>query len=510
MGAITSPQMFAKGGLTSLANKAAKIALPVVSPAVAALEKSPVGKALAKVAPALGPLVGVSGGANGTGYAKPIGTDIQQGVQAPQITSSYTNAQNSLDSQQRLLAALQAQQGLQAQQSALGRQNTLADQLSANHAVANQGAVFNQGQGLANQLAVSNGIGNQSSALHAQQALANQQQQTAQQYQNIANGNGPNPAQAALNQSTGQNIAAQAALMAGQRGASSNVGLLARQSAQQGAATQQQAVGQGATMQAQQELNALSGLSQQQQAIGGTQQNVANIANQQVGETQAQQQALAAQAAQQVGQQQNQQTNIANQANALAGQQIGATNTNAQTQQSEQQILQNALANQNQQNVSMQGNINSVNAGLATTNMQGQQKVIGGLMQGIGAGGQAASTPAAAAPAAAAAGAEGGMIHQSDTGANFIGPQSSFGKFVHGYAKGGSVQSDYRSGGDVEAKDKNQKAVKSGNSYANDKIPAVLSEGEVVIPRSVMQGKDPARGAAEFVAKVLAKKGKRA
>jgi hypothetical protein len=50
--------------------------------------------------------------------------------------------------------------------------------------------------------------------------------------------------------------------------------------------------------------------------------------------------------------------------------------------------------------------------------------------------------------------------------------------------------------------------VKSGNSYANDKIPAMLSEGEVVIPRNVMQGKNPVDGAARFVQAVLARKQK--
>jgi len=61
-------------------------------------------------------------------------------------------------------------------------------------------------------------------------------------------------------------------------------------------------------------------------------------------------------------------------------------------------------------------------------------------------------------------------------------------------------------GGPVNAKKDSEKAVKSGNSYSNDKIPAMLSEGEVVLPRSVTQSKDPARAAANFVSKVLAKR----
>jgi len=64
-------------------------------------------------------------------------------------------------------------------------------------------------------------------------------------------------------------------------------------------------------------------------------------------------------------------------------------------------------------------------------------------------------------------------------------------------------------GGGVRASSPGQKAKVSGNSYANDKIPAMLSEGEIVIPRNVLQGPDPARGAADFVAKVLAKRGRK-
>jgi len=95
---------------------------------------------------------------------------------------------------------------------------------------------------------------------------------TANQLQNVALGQGPNPAQAMLAQTTGANVANQAALMAGQRGASANSGLLARQAAQQGANTQQQAVGQGATLQANQSLNALNNMGN----IYGTQAGAAN------------------------------------------------------------------------------------------------------------------------------------------------------------------------------------------------------------------------------------------
>ena len=43
------------------------------------------------------------------------------------------------------------------------------------------------------------------------------------------------------------------------------------------------------------------------------------------------------------------------------------------------------------------------------------------------------------------------------------------------------------------------------NSYANDTQPAMLSPGEIVIPRSVTESADPVNGAAKFVAAILAK-----
>ncbi len=109
------------------------------------------------------------------------------------------------------------------------------------------------------------------------QALAGygQTQQNIGQEQDLANtflaegrGQGPNPAQAQLAENTGTNVANQAALAAGQRGAASNVGLITRQAGQTGAAAQQTAVGQAATLQAQQELAAQQQAAEQQQAIG--------------------------------------------------------------------------------------------------------------------------------------------------------------------------------------------------------------------------------------------------
>ena len=433
---------------------------------------------------AIGGLLGLGGGAAGSGFAGPSQANIQTPTTAQQATNAYNSNQSALSQQQSLLNAIQGQNGL-----------------------GNQSSVYNQLQG-------------------------------------ITNGTGPNPAQAMLAQSTGQNTANQAALMAGQRGASSNVGLLARQAAQQGAANQQNAAGQAATLQANQSLNAL-------------------------------------------GQQ-------AGLANTMAANQIGATGANTQAQQAEQGQLLNAIQGQNANQVSMQSNINSANAGLANTTMQGQQSAIGGIMNSAGA---------------AAGMAKGGMVKYADGGS--VGPQSMFGQFVNNvgnvaapgssapsfgsdsgadalkqgtssavkgaakaiqgspstpytdtqftqpdmgsqfagqapslgsavnpaaasagpslgadlaFARGGAVPA-LLSGGEgylppskvakvkagaspiKEAEKIRGPEIKKGDSLKNDVVPKTLEEGGIVLPKSVMEHKHPHWAAHKFVSAIMAEKG---
>ncbi len=148
-----------------------------------------------------------------------------------------------------------------------------------------------------------------------------------------AQGIGANPAQAQLNQATGQNIAQAAALAAGTRGAGANAGLVAENAARQGAATQQGAIGQSATLQAQQQLAA----QQQLQGLAATQVN----------------------------------------------QGTGAVQLANQAQQNEQNILQGANTAANNAAVSMQGNINTTNAAVAAGNQNADQGVIGSIGSGI-------------------------------------------------------------------------------------------------------------------------------
>lgn len=213
------------------------------------------------------------------------------------------------------------------QTNAVNTGQTDAAYSAAQQGLGNQASLLNQAQG-------QNGFSNQANVYNQQQGLANQ-------LQGMSQGQGPNPAQAQLAQATGQNVSNQAALMAGQRGAGSNAGMLARQAAQQGATTQQQAVGQSATLQAQQQMNAINALQQQQSMLG-------SMANQQV------------------------------------GQQSQATQGYNQAAQSEQQQMLGAINAQNQNAVSMQGNLNNVNASIAQGNQAAQSGLTSGLMQGAG------------------------------------------------------------------------------------------------------------------------------
>lgn len=427
---------------------------------------------------AIGGLLGLNGGAGGTGFAGPQLAPLQTPAREWQAANSYDQNQIALNQQQNLLAALQGV----------------------------------------------NGIGNQQAALQSLQGLAAQQQGTAQQYQNLANGIGPNPAQAQLAQNTAANVAQQGALMAGQRGASQNVGLMARQIAQQGAATQQQAVGQAATLQAQQQIAGLQGLAGQQAAIGNT-----------------------------IGQQ-------AGIAGAQVGQQVGQVNANTAAQQAEQANLLNAIAAQNSANVANYGNMNTANASMANTRMQGQHGLIGGVLSGIGSvlglahGGNvphmATGGPVSmfgkflkgavrgAEPAAAATGMDygdqganklaqgmgnfmqglGSRIHQPGAGQNEgtgvgaalgFNPTAAHGGLVDVVVSPGEKifspgqAKQVARGGKVSGKTVPGKAEVKGDSLKNDKVPAKLPAGTIIVPRT------KAHNPRAFVQATLAKRGKR-
>ncbi len=326
-------------------------------------------------------------------------------------------------------------------------------------------------------------------ALKQQNGVANQSQ-VYNQLQGVANGTGPNPAQAMLNNATGQNAANQAALAASQRGGSANAGLIARQAGQIGANAQQQAVGQGAALQANQSLNALG--------------QAGNIAGQQVG---------------------NQLSANQLQANtALQGQQnlLGAVqaHNNAQNQQF-------AAQTQNQQSQAgnaMQGVGGLLNSLGPVADTFGQ--FLGGAGSQLSAGAAALGGGAATlAPAVGGfsefAGSAAPLLLAAEGGQIPASPKSHLGKYAHG----GKVQAlvspgeRYLSPSEVQAVANGKNPMQAGqkipgqapvsgakNSYANDIVPKKLDVGGVVLPRSVTQSKDADSKSREFVAAVLKQK----
>lgn len=365
---------------------------------------------------AIGDLFG--GAKNNAGFNAQSANLIQPTTGA-QASGAYDTSQNALAQQAALIQALQGQHGL-----------------------ANQSSIFNQVQG-------------------------------------VANGQGPNPAQAMLNNATGQNVANQAALMAGQRGASANPALIARLAAQQGAGIQQNAAGQGAALQAEQSLGALG-------QLGGMANN--QVANQ-----------------------------------------IGAVGNYNNAAQNQQQMLLNAINAQNSANVQNISQQNAANEGIAGINANNSAKTLGGLFSGL----------AGAAIPGLGGGLGGGGAASAYTGGPISGGASSLTMpglgASAGYADGGKVENpklaavdkkdryedalypshikdmrdmyhgqklDMQSGGEVPGQ-----AKVSGDSPKNDVVPAKLSPGEVVIPKSVMESDDPASRAAKFVSDLLAKQG---
>lgn len=291
--------------------------------------------------------------------------------------------------------------------------------------------------------------------------LYNQQQQLSNQLMQQAQGGGPNPAQQQYLQNAQQIAQQQASNYAANRAL--NPGLAARLSATTAANVSQQAAGQAGIQQAQQQL-----ASQQQLA---------------------------------------------------------------QLNQSQQGLINQSRLGSDQ-----------INAGVAAGNQQMAGQMVGGLMSGAGA---------------VMGLAHGGMVpHFADGGS--VGPKSNMGKFFNGMgssvgrqpaAAGGApvnpimqgftqlgqgirnqIQKSQvqplqptamtalpatggpaapmtaapvmvaKAGGKVPGK-----AAVSGDSYKNDTVPAMVSPGEIVLPRHITQSKDAGEKAKKFVEAILAR-----
>ena len=318
------------------------------------------------------------------------------------------------------------------------------------------------------------------------------EQNLANSLQNQAAGIGPNPAQDQFAQNTQNNVAQQAALMAGQRGAGANAGLIAREAGQQGGAIQQNATGQAATLQAQQQIAA-------QQALQGQQGQI--------------------------------QSGIVNEQNANSG----LLNTAAGAQNA-----------QNTGNIQNYNNAQSINAGVAQNNANAINKTVGSIFGAAGnaialnKGGEVPNPKLAKVakkdrmpmPSHIKGMADiyhpekfarGGSVQSavqapsiydqpdstqgqgSDDGGGsdglmdkikgaFGSSSSSAGASQMGGTGYQSVAGVFDAGGPVPGK-----AKVKGNSLKNDTVPILASAGEIVLPRSVTMAENPGDAAKQFV-----------
>lgn len=223
-------------------------------------------------------------------------------------------------------------------------------------------------------------------------------------------------------------------------------------------ATQANTANQAALMAGQRGTQANAGMLARQASMAGAQNQQQTVG--QAALMQAQQQV---QAQQMLQQQQNMMGGMTNQ---QVANQMGGFGAYTQAAQGQEQNIFNAISGSE-----------GTKTKTDSINQQQQQGVLGGQM-GILTGAASAVMPKGKA--------QGGMI-----GYSHGGPVSKCGQYLN-----------MKAGGAVPGQ-----ASVQGDSNKNDTVPAMLSPGEVVIPRSVMQSKDPAKAAAAFVSACLAKRG---
>lgn len=347
----------------------------------------------------------------------------------------------------------------------MGFEATGPAQYQINDAWANSQKGLSQQEAFLHAIQAQNGLGNQSAVFQQQQDLANQ-------LQGMANGIGPNPAQAQFQQNANQIAAQSAGLIGSQKGISP--ALQARLIAQQGAGAGQAAAGQAATLQAQQQMQAMNALQQQQGMM-------ANLAGNQVGQQQ----------------------------NAVSG------------------YTQGALGQQGNV-LGLAGSANAANSGVAQTVSNQQGKMFGSLMNGAGAvfgmaqGGQVPGYASGVGPQSGfgrhiTGYAGGGVVnHYNHAIEQQIprGAQEDNSGGMEGMSKLAPMLMMLNGGGAVNGEQFAQqmepvpgKAKVAGDSAKNDTVMARLSPGEIIIPRSIAQADNAPELAARFVAAVRAKNG---
>lgn len=409
--------------------------------------------------------------------------------------------------------------------TASGAPSTDAMNNAQNNVSAALGVSQNQAQ---QQQAFLNAIGNQ--GLNNQKSVFGQQQGLADQLQAVANGNGPNTAGAMLQQSTNQNIAQAAGTVANTKGI--NPALAARLAGQQAGQMQQTSANQAAMLKAQQQLGAMSQLGQQQNSM-------ANLAGNQVGQQMGMTNSLGQgynQAAQgNQGQLMGMQANV-NQANAgiqaqtasaqgkavndLFGGAMSGAGSAMMAHGGQAGIAQGGQAGiaqggQTPEFASMglnpgevgdshgpKSNVGKMLSGMGRSQgnstgpnqdglYEGTKDFTSGLIKAFGGGSHSTSENTAALTAAAN---QPMKTNQAD------GDMPVGGVMMAAY--GGKAPKNMKGGGPVPGKAKFK-----GDTLKNDTVPAMLSPGEMVVPRTIAQSGDPDKAKA-FIAALMAKNGR--
>lgn len=310
------------------------------------------------------------------------------------------------------------------------------------------------------------------------------QQNLAQLLEQQTRGQGPNPAAAMLQQAQNQNSAQAAQSYSANR--SLNAGLAARNASNQQAFGNQQAANQASILRQNQQLSA-------QGQLGGLYGQIGNQAIQGMGaQNQAFNQANAINAGVSAGNQQA--------AQGIVGGLLGASGQ--------------ALAAGGGGGKAHGGMIGYADGGLTMPEFGSQFSSSGPTLMDSPAFSSAGSgSPAGSGNQNAA------MGKAPMSNLNFGNPVNALMSFesMGRYAAGGmagpksfvarhlkSQGMPMKMGGGVPGS-----ASVPGDSYQNDTVKAVLSPGEIVIPRSVVNAKDAPDKARAFVAAVLAKKGRR-
>lgn len=327
-------------------------------------------------------------------------------------------------------------------------------------------------------------------------------------------GQGPNPAQDMLNQSTNQNVQQNAGMIASQKGI--NPALAARQASLNAASMNQQAAGQGAVMGANQQIAAQQGLSN----LYGQQanQSLQNISTS---------------------------GGLANQgALGAAGINAGTSAQNAAATQTTNSGFLNSIAGAAKSAAAGMfhgGEVKNYDSGGAVQPFQtgdfgksnASAQIANGMLNAAGVHTyqtgvspiNLSMTPSIPKPqdvaggagdAGGSMGADGGGLSGFSDLASGAGPAAmaySGGKIpahLHAVAKIYHPQAFQQQKGTTQLKAQGGKvpgkAKVPGDSPKNDTVKTMLSPGEVVIPRSVMNSKDPAAEAAKFVASKLKEK----